>query len=1213
MVGAVLATALGALALPAQAASLPTAAATRQPGAAGAGHLSPQQNASAQARKTGRPTAVPQLDNATQTTLANPDGSFTVSTTALPTRVYRGGKWVTIDTTLRRNDDGSYTPTAVASDLTISGGGHQPLASILSNGQHLSVSWPTTLPVPTVSGDTATYADVLPDVDLKVTATDQGGIDEVLVVKNAAAARNPALKALALTTSGPGLTLHNDADGSLAALTAGGATAFYAPAPQMWDSSGAGAGATSTSPSQSTGSGAASAPGATFRGPGAASHRARIATRLKGKTVALVPDAGMLTSSADRYPLYLDPSWSPSTKPGYYEAQEGCAGSANSFDNTTYEPDGDGVGYNGWSGCLGTERTYFQFTLPSTVYGTDIISATLKAVESASSSASLSTGVSVYQAKSAISKASDWTNRPALNASPLDTKTVGPVTTSTQPSVGWSVKSAVTPAKKGATLTFGLVEDDKGSDRDYLKRFFVTGAQTTPSIVINYNTKPHIVSAYTAPGTTCTAASPFSTIGNTAVTLKAQVGDPDSGSTMTAHFAYGHYSGTQIGSSTTTQHAGNNGVLSWNIGTLPSGQYTWTVYANDGTDSSATTTCHFTVDATAPKSPVLASTVFPSDDQEPTTDNPGRLTGGSGDFTFAPNGSTDVAKYAYAWGTEPPTVNPPDTVTAAGGAATTTATLTPPSTGLNVLYVRAVDSAGNVSTTASSLDVWTQYSSTPQVAADGDFNDDGTPDVITVGTAANPGLWLYEGNSDSSGHPNGTLAAPLQIGDKGIVNGTGKATDWNGAVITHGQFTGSPEGDQDLMVRTADGAVTVYPGSGDTGDDSTFDPAGSDIAQPVDVSISPADGQSTTPVPDWFQDQQLVAVGALQSDDATGAWLYPNTFGLSPDLWAIQGDALGYYPSTTTSETYNPFTVLSPSGWQGKTIVDAGVIGGFPALWSRDTTTGELDLWTTTDPNIAPGAVGSTKTVMAASGYAAGDYSMLASAGDNGPSGCPELWGVATSTGKVTFIPCSSPTALAATADSGATAGTAAALDATTAASFAGGTVTAQLAGDFNGDGKPDIAHLYDYGHGHLAVEDELADPSGSGTFGQSQLVWDGPTAGVDTGYVYAAAGDFNGDGKSDIALFYNYTTGTVHDAVQVLTADSNGDNGFSAPVTVWSSTSWGNGTTMMSAGDFNGDGKTDLSLYYDYVAQAPTLFTLTTDTNGDGGITPPVRQSSGL
>jgi hypothetical protein len=37
--------------------------------------------------------------------------------------------------------------------------------TLTREGHTFTLSWPTPLPAPTLSGDSATYADVLPDVD----------------------------------------------------------------------------------------------------------------------------------------------------------------------------------------------------------------------------------------------------------------------------------------------------------------------------------------------------------------------------------------------------------------------------------------------------------------------------------------------------------------------------------------------------------------------------------------------------------------------------------------------------------------------------------------------------------------------------------------------------------------------------------------------------------------------------------------------------------------------------------------------------------------------------------------------------------------------------------------------------------------------------------------------------------------------------------------
>ena len=155
----------------------------------------------------------------------------------MPVRVPRHGAWVPLDASLAQNPDGSYSPAATPSGLQLSGGGNGPLAVLTHGGRQLAVTLPVTLPTPTVTGATATYPNLLPDTDLVVTATPQGGYSDVFVVKTAAAAANPALRTLMQATlAGTGVSLAADAAGNLTAATSNGTPVFTAPAPAAWDS-----------------------------------------------------------------------------------------------------------------------------------------------------------------------------------------------------------------------------------------------------------------------------------------------------------------------------------------------------------------------------------------------------------------------------------------------------------------------------------------------------------------------------------------------------------------------------------------------------------------------------------------------------------------------------------------------------------------------------------------------------------------------------------------------------------------------------------------------------------------------------------------------------------------------------------------------------------------------------------------------------------------
>ncbi|MFD4658693.1 FG-GAP repeat domain-containing protein [Kitasatospora sp. NPDC058444] len=153
---------------------------------------------------------------------------------------------------------------------------------------------------------------------------------------------------------------------------------------------------------------------------------------------------------------------------------------------------------------------------------------------------------------------------------------------------------------------------------------------------------------------------------------------------------------------------------------------------------------------------------------------------------------------------------------------------------------------------------------------------------------------------------------------------------------------------------------------------------------------------------------------------------------------------------------------------------------------------------------------------------------------------------------------------------------------------WAGSKVTV---GDFNGDGKADIGVLYDYGRDGERNRTGLWTFTSTGTgFTGPKLVWDSATDPVKS-WNWAASkpvsGDFDGDGRTDIAIAYDYGQSGDVSRTGLWTLTSTG-TGFTGPKQVWDSAtdavkSWKWNNSKVVAGDFNGDGKADMGVLYDY------------------------------
>jgi hypothetical protein len=129
--------------------------------------------------------------------------------------------------------------------------------------------------------------------------------------------------------------------------------------------------------------------------------------------------------------------------------------------------------------------------------------------------------------------------------------------------------------------------------------------------------------------------------------------------------------------------------------------------------------------------------------------------------------------------------------------------------------------------------------------------------------------------------------------------------------------------------------------------------------------------------------------------------------------------------------------------------------------------------------------------------------------------------------------------------------------------------------GDFNGDGKTDVVVSVDNG---TTGQEIVFLGNGDGSFQAAKT-----SAGI-VSPAYAAVGDFNGDGKLDLAI-----SGLSSAPVGVYILPGNGDGTFQAPTSALP------GGGELAVADLNGDGKLDLVLEGD-----PTVAQIYLG-NGDG------------
>lgn len=414
-------------------------------------------------------------------------------------------------------------------------------------------------------------------------------------------------------------------------------------------------------------------------------------------------------------------------------------------------------------------------------------------------------------------------------------------------------------------------------------------------------------------------------------------------------------------------------------------------------------------------------------------------------------------------------------------------------------------------------------SSFPHMLAVGDFNKDGHPDLLVADNQQDSAAVLLN-NGD------GTFASPTYW----------VWADRSAASVAVADING--DGNPDFVISTQmDDSVTIFLGNGD----GTFHGARNYLPVTISQGIS-----SNSPVP------VTVGFGDFNRDGKTDMAIVDAANG-SVTIYLNNGDGTFKESANYSTGGTGSAIAIGDLNGDGKPDLVVGLnsncgnnVGFGVLLGNGDGTFKPAVIYS----NSTSGGCISTLALVDVNGD--GKLDVVANSGNSSTNG--SFW-VSLGNGDGTFqqgIPMSTPALCPGGSGQGA---------------------YLMLATDLNGDGKPDLVGVCD-GSLHQTYISVLLG-NGNGTFGAATEFQTGTTP------VSVAAGDFNKDGKIDLAVADNYPTPEISILL------GNGDGTFQSAVnySVFSSPFWQNyigqgyfnqhapEPDTIVAADFNGDGKIDL------------------------------------
>ncbi|MGC4808197.1 LamG domain-containing protein [Micromonospora sp. DT233] len=661
---------------------------------------SPEADAVKLATATQRTVEVEGSKSESTRLVATPNGTLVHESYAMP-RWTKGAdkRWRQVDTRLVPDHDG-LKPVATVADVRFSAGGSGPLVNLGGQGGSLEFSWPTKLPAPLIEGATAVYPSVLPEVDLRVTAT-VDGFGYVLVVKTRQAATNPALERMRLGMKATGWTIAGRAEGGFEARDSAGALQVSAGRAVMWDASGVPAARRSAAGARAAG------PESLLRQTPDLSRKAELPTTVEDGALVIVPEKSMLTDPTTVFPVIIDP-WTTIVKARWGYTNSSNATRDDGIVRVGSNPDGSG-----------NYRSFFAFNL-SGLAGKSV--RTVKFItEMTHSYSCTSSPVNLWRTadlttsgkqtwdgpnlEKYIEQRSGHAHKPSGGAGCGD----DPQPDSYLEFASGTLKTDLVATGQGTSnYTLALsTRDSDGTDEGTESRWKkFDAAQTKLSVEFNTNPTTPPASAltthadYTAPALACVTGTGRPIVRSTTPWLKATLADPDgtNGGLLSGTFALQKWSGTawagvtgwpKVDSGVPT---GSKAEVQVPSGVITGGLIRWQVQTKDTLSGASNWSpwCEFDYDVTPP---ALTPTVTPADSvylETPPNDSWLGSVGLTGRFTLGANGQADVHDYEYQLDGGAIAV-----VQAAGLGGIATVLITPRHSGENVLTVRSRDQSQN--------------------------------------------------------------------------------------------------------------------------------------------------------------------------------------------------------------------------------------------------------------------------------------------------------------------------------------------------------------------------------------------------------------------------------------------------------------------------------------------------------------------------------------